>query len=318
MKKILASKILWIVVASIVVLLVVFFPHTKRTKVSGELTGYFVTVEERYLLHNRVELNTTNVCVDTITVRVHQIDYKLNGDIKRIFYEYCDGSTKETEYADNRYIKSIEEVSFSGSALNTRTMRYNDLGLITYDEQINFGTVILRETEYDINNKIHEFNITTRQLERITYTRLEMYDDGVLVSSETNEFENNVLVTATYQEYEDFEMVLQTVKTYEDGVEMSSFAKVEGQTITTISYSSAENNESFTAICEDGDCIVDSFSNDLFEIEYFSSEDRFEMFIIEESVSIPVNYNRFIFTENQDAIDYIENLREYLTGLIPE
>lgn len=318
MKKILTNRILWIVVASIVVLAVVFYPHTKRTKVNGELTGFFVTVEERYLLHNRVELTKTTVCIDSVVERVRETNYRLNGDIKRTFVEYCDGSTSETTYSDNRYIQSIDEVSFSGYTLTSRTRTYNDFGLITHDEQTDEGTVLLYEYEYDSNNKLQKFNYTLRMLDRITYTKEDTYIDGELVISEINEFENNMLVAEELQEYEDGEMVLQKLKTYEDGVEIASFSKVKGQTITTISYTVYESNEFFTAICENGACVVDSFSNDLFEIEYLEDEFRFVMYENGDDTQILVNYSRFTFTIYQNSIDFIDGLREHLTGLIPE
>jgi len=316
MKKILTSRVLWIVVASIVLLAVIFYPHTKRTKVNGELTGFFVTIEERYILHNKVELTKTTVCVDTVTERVRQTDYKLNGDIKRIFIEFCDGSTSETKYSDNRYIQSIDEVSFSGYTLSSRTRTYNDFGLITYDKQTDEGTVLLYEYEYDTNNKLQNFSYTLSLLNRITYTKQDSYVDGELLSSEINTFENNLLVTEEYQKYDDGVMVLQKVNTYEDDIKIASYTKVKGQTITTISYTFTEDNGSFAAVCDNGVCTVDSYNTDLFEIEYLADEDRFVMNVKEDGTQIPANYSSFIFTSNQNFPNFIESLGEYLADLI--
>lgn len=318
MKKILTNRILWIVIASIVVLLVIFYPHTKRTKVNGELTGYFVTIEERYLLHNIVELKKTNVCVDTADERVRQTDYKLNGDIKRIFIEYCDGSTSETRYSDNRYITSIEEFNLNGTSLTSSNRIFNEYGLITTYEEINGSNLVLREYKYDANQEMQQLNTTIKVFDQTTYTRQDEYEEGIRVSSEIEEYEYSMLTRQENIRFENGETVLLKSKTFEDNVETSSFARVKGQTITTISYRFTEGDEDFTAICEDSDCIVDSYKSDSFEIEYLEDEFRFVMYEAGKDNEILVMYNRFTFSMNQDFVDFIEGLREYLTETLSE
>lgn len=322
MKKIVTNKYLWIVVATIVVLAIIFFPHTNKTKVNGELTGVYTTVEERYFLHSMVELKTTNVCTAGVTDRVVEISYKLNGDIKEISTEYCDGSAETTIYYDGRYIIEEHQLNFLGNDIQTIVSEYNKVGLVTYVETFLRGVSSTTTYEYDNKNEPLSMSLETRKYDEVISKQEDEYIDGVLSESTYSEYDYGIITYERIVRFEDGALVYEAQNVYEEGALLEYSLFEVGPLKTTLRYTNDSESILFTATCEENICTINTFSTIDFELEfepfgYPLEGGDFTLKDTETGIFVPgFNENVFEFSVNTGLFDYIDFVEEYLLDIL--
>ena len=124
-KKAITNRKVWIPAVAVLVLFVVFYPHTNTTKVNSDFTGVYTVQKERYFLHNLAEFSVENVCTSGTVIKQTTTNYRLNGDIKSVEVTNCDGTYGVTKYNSNGTRKLIENTIFIGTSIQFSKIEYN-------------------------------------------------------------------------------------------------------------------------------------------------------------------------------------------------
>lgn len=164
MKKVIRSKVFIITVGVLLILMLVFFPHVKTTRVNGELTGQNITVKETFLLHRIISIKNTNVCIAGITGRVTEVTYYLDGSVKSAYTESCASDTTFIMYSKSGDLLRAETSDVLATGISKTTIEYNENGQEILNTTSLAQNVTKITTEYDekatlIKTSTETFNV---------------------------------------------------------------------------------------------------------------------------------------------------------------
>lgn len=244
-KKVLFHKIFLIVLGAIVLLYVVFFPHTTRIKVSSDFTGVYTVQEERYFLHNMVEFTVENVCTPGTVVKSTTTEYRLNGDMKALHTINCDGTYGIVEYNNNGTREYVENTTFIGNIIQTSVLEYNDNGLLLESSVENNGTVTKTINTYysDVDLKSATTSVSTYG-QQTTLMVINYDEDGNMTSRDLQAWSNTG------------DLLGESNEVYEKGV------------ISSIEYVDNELDITATIECDTTGCYITSLEADNYTLEY--------------------------------------------------
>lgn len=263
-KSIVTSKTFYMVVIIIVALYVIFFPHTKTTRVNAELTGVFVTQKERYFLHSKVEFETNYVCVPTTVIKSQNISYRLNGDIKAVTVINCDGTSGVINYNSNGSISKSVTTSFVGGSIRVNTQDYTKDGQLTNQKVELSGTVTETVVTYHDTKAQEERVVTTSVFGEKTGETITAYDDkGIMTSDSSKTWFNGTL---TFEKSEE----------YTNGV------------LSKITYNDADDSITATITCTATGCTLDSLDAPTFSVDYNNTAMDYDFLVDGEASSVKV------------------------------
>ena len=240
---VLKNKIVLIVVAVVVALYIVAFPHTKTTTVEGQLAGIYVTTKEHYLFHSLTSIETTNVCNGTVTVRTNTVKYFMNGDVKAVITENCNTSGSELYYNKNGTIKESLVTTLVGNNYQTVETSYTEYGQVIERVTTLSTGVVTTVNSYDENNVLSKEVVTT-------------YNLGQKIEEEITNYDNGDVVSGTYTEYENGDVTNHYTMTM-DGTD----------SVFVIEYT--ELNEEINITCDDSNvCHLDEYDAPTFNIAF--------------------------------------------------
>ncbi len=175
---IIKSKLVIGILAGIIILFAIFFPHTVKTKAISELAGNYTVSYERYVLHQMVETKTENVCLPGTVIRTRIVKYGLDGEINSIHIENCDATQKTVTYQKGGLLKEITQITFVGDAIRTNVMEYNKNGLPVLTTTSLSGTVTTVEGEYDEDHMMIKQTTKVTFIGEVILETVETYKDG--------------------------------------------------------------------------------------------------------------------------------------------
>lgn len=263
-KSLVTSKVALIVVAVIVALFIITFPHTKTSKVNAELTGVFAVQKERYVLHRRTSFTTEFTCVPTAVVKSQSIHYKLNGDIKSISTENCDGSSGFTKYNSNGTIKSTETTAFVGGNLSVTVTENNSLGQLETRTVRNGGTVTTTVNEYHPNNVLKSNVVTIETFGEKTGETIKTFDD------------KSKQLTETFQNWTNGELVVDVDVEFTDG------------DVSAITYVDEDDDVEAEITCTATKCTLDKLTGSFYTVTYNTASDDYDLLVSGEAASVKV------------------------------
>lgn len=263
-KNVVTSKVFLLVVAFVVILYIIFFPHTNTTKVNAELTGVFVTQKERYFLHSRVEFDTEYVCIPGTIIKSQTINYQLDGDIKTTSTVNCDGTYEIIQYNENGTIKSNESINFVGANIRINNQEYNYQGLLESQVIEQNGTITETLNTYYPSNVLKQSSIVTKLFGLKNTEVISNFDDKAQITDQsTKSWLNGVLQTDMKTEYT-------------DGI------------ANAITYLITENNLEASIACDVIGCILTNLTSDNYTVEYNTDDLDYDLLVYGESSSVKV------------------------------
>lgn len=197
MKNLLKSKLFIGAVVAVVVLFIVFLPHTKTTKVNSDLTGVYVVERDRYLLHRVVESSVTQVCTGVSPTKETITEFYFNGSIKAITTIACDGSVAVVEYYSDGATKATYNTTNMGNFFNTGEAKYNKYGQMVERVTTSNGFDTFEEWTYNKEYELTDKFTTNTNKGIKTLERTDYYVDGNLDRYDYNNIEDDVVAAVT-------------------------------------------------------------------------------------------------------------------------
>ncbi len=282
-RNLMKTKMFLIIVAAVVVLYIVLFPHTKTTKVNAEISGIFITQQERYLLHTRVEFETSYACLQGTTVKSQTINYRLNGDIKSISISNCDGTYENTQYNKNGTIKSLDSIIFVGGDIRIDKQEYNEHGSLESQITELSGTIDKYIYKYYDSNIMKESNVTRKVFGLKTNENILMFDENSqIIKSTIKNWENRVLITDVKTEYT-------------KGI------------VSDIDYVDEKNNLTLDITCDETGCILNVLVAENYIVQYNLEDQDYDMFVDGEEDSVKVYFTPINEFNIESVLNQIEN-----------
>lgn len=290
LKSIFTKRVI-IILATLVALFIIFYPHTKKTEVNAELSGVFVAQEERYILHQRVELETNYICLQGQRNQSTSIHYSLLGSIKKIVFENCDGTTFQLSYNSDGTLKYQKVTSLSNNIIRTEISEYTKMGqLLKTDSDYN-GINTITELEYTNNERTKTSEITTTYGEK-TNEFVETYDEKGLP----------LLKTSTTWIHGDID--IETTTTYKEGE------------VTNVEYTNETDDIEATIVCADDSCTLNNLTGPFYTVVYNLTTLKYDLDVDGETTTT----SNFLFqqiTEQNYLIifEYIEEQAQMIKDI---
>lgn len=281
------TKRVVIVLATVLALFIIFYPHTERTKVNAELTGVFVVQKERYILHQRVELETNFICISGQTVKSTSVHYSLLGPITKTVTENCNGTSSQASYNSDGTLQYQKTTTFVNNLISTTIGEYTKTGQLLKTYTDFDGTYNLQEQEYT-NNKLTKITGSTSVYGDKTDEFIYTYDeDGVRTLNKTTSWKNG-----------DIDTDIST--TYKEGK------------ATNVEYTNASDEIEATIVCNDDFCTLNTLTGPFYSVVYNLSTLKYDLDVVGETATSNILFQQITADNYLTIFNYIESRAQIL------